>query len=113
MKTNSRIETIMQYLVNHVDEFDFQRFKSTKSFYGFWVDIDTPEVQARVVPIKSYKTIVGYVDCDEEVFYEYGKYTPTTSKQITQLYNTFYRNFKRELVDVDPDFQKLDWGCTI
>ena len=108
-----RIEAIMEYLKAHKDEFTFQRYKSIKGFYGMWVNIDTPEVKARVVPIKSYKTIVGYVDCDEEIFYEYGKYTASTSRQVSGMYNQYWRTFKRELVDVNPDFVMLDGGVVV
>ena len=113
MKTTDRIDAIMKYLQKNVDKFQFQRYKSTKSFYGFWVDIDTTEVQAKVVPILSYKTIVAYVDLDEEVFYEYGKYSASTSRQVTGMYNQFWSTFRREFVEVDPDFVRLDWGCAI
>lgn len=113
MKTTERIEAIMEYLKNHKDKIPFVQFKSTKSWYGDFVDINTDTVQARVRPVLSYKTIVGYFDCDEGVFYEYGKYTPTTSKQITQIYNKLWSRFDRVLVDVNPDFHKLDWGCRV
>ena len=50
---------------------------------------------------------------DEEVFYEYGKYTASTSRQVSGMYRQFWSTFKKEVVDVDPDFDKLDWGCAI
>lgn len=40
--------------------------------------------------IKSYTTIVGLVDKEEKVMYELGKWSPTTSKQITIIHRTLY-----------------------
>ena len=113
MNTTQRIEAIMDYLKSNMDTFEFQRYKSTKGFYGFWIDIDTPEVQARVVPIRSYNTIVGYVDCDEEVFYAYGKYSSSTTSQVRGMYKQFWSTFAYEEVDVNPSFVKLNPGCRI
>lgn len=113
MKTTPRIEAIMEYLKKNEDKIPFVQFKSTKSWYGDFVNIYTDDLQARVRPVLSYRTIVGYFDCDEEVFYEYGKYTSTTSKQVTQIYNTLWSRFDRVFVDVNPDFHKLDWGCKL
>lgn len=43
--------------------------------------------------IKSYSTIVGIVDKDEQVMYELGKWSRTTSKQMTQIHNQLYRSY--------------------
>ena len=43
-----------------------------------------------IILFKSYNTIVGFVDYTENVFYEIGKYSRTTSKQMTQIYNTLF-----------------------
>lgn len=46
-----------------------------------------------VQPIKSYNTVVGFAYCDQ--FYEVGKYSQTTSKQVTQIYNKYFSNYDR------------------
>ena len=43
-----------------------------------------------IILFKSYNTIVGFVDCSETIFYEIGKYSRTTSKQMTQIYNMLF-----------------------
>lgn len=58
----------------------------------------------RYVLIKSYSTIVGMADTDERKVYEFGKYSPTTSKQMTQLCHEQFYLYDRELLqrpDVD------------
>ena len=48
--------------------------------------------------LKSYDTIVAVVDIMNFKFYELGKWSTTTSKQVTQYYNKYYGNFERYLV---------------
>lgn len=45
--------------------------------------------------VKSYNTIVAVVDMDNECYYELGKWSRTTSKQQTQIYNAYFRDFFR------------------
>lgn len=52
----------------------------------------------RYILIKSYSTIVGMVDTDERKVYEFGKYSPTTSKQMTQLCGEKFYLYDRELL---------------
>ena len=47
---------------------------------------------------KSYDTIVALVNIHTGDFYEIGKYSRTTSKQVTQFFSAFYRNWNRHLV---------------
>lgn len=49
--------------------------------------------------IKSYSTIVGIVDDQEADFFEIGKYSRTTSKQVTQIYNQMFRDCDRHYVE--------------
>lgn len=37
--------------------------------------------------VKSYSTIVAVIDGQNGDLYELGKWSPTTSKQVTQIYN--------------------------
>lgn len=55
--------------------------------------------------IKSYRTIVGIVDDQEGDFFELGKYSQTTSKQVTQIHNRLFPDTKRQLIGrVDKQF---------
>ena len=45
--------------------------------------------------IKSYDTIVALIVASESVVYELGKYSRTTSKQITQIINRHCQSFNR------------------
>lgn len=61
-------------------------------------------LDSRYILIKSYSTIVGMVDIEERKVYEFGKYSPTTSKQMTQLCHEQFYLYDRELLqrpDVD------------
>lgn len=52
----------------------------------------------QLTPIISYQTCVAIADEKHGVFYEIGKYSNTTSKHCTQIYNTYYRYYKRVLI---------------
>ena len=55
-----------------------------------------------IILFKSYNTIVGFVDCTENIFYEIGKYSRTTSKQMTQIYNMlFSADYTRVFVQLE------------
>lgn len=56
-------------------------------------------LQNRFYLIKSYSTIVGIVDDQEADFFEIGKYSRTTSKQMTQIYNSRFRDCDRHYVE--------------
>ena len=44
-------------------------------------------IKNRFFVVKSYNTIVAVIDDQLGFLYELGKWSPTTSKQVTQLYN--------------------------
>ena len=52
-------------------------------------------IDDRYFLIKSYSTVVGLVDWDEAKIYEFGKYSVTTSKQFTRIYNEFFHHCER------------------
>ena len=56
-------------------------------------------LRGRYFLIKSYNTIVGIVDVQDNEFFEIGKYSPTTSKQITQIHNSMFRSCNRQYVN--------------
>lgn len=63
-------------------------------------------LQNRFFLIKSYRTIVGIVDDQEGDFFEMGKYSPTTSKQMTQIFRQRFSDCERKLVHrIDSDIQ--------
>lgn len=83
---------------------DYERFNYTQAkiykYYRFYpeeLSNDTPEY-IKLIPIISYQTCVAIVDDNEKVFYEVGKYSTTTSKHCTQIYNTYFRDYKRVLI---------------
>lgn len=57
------------------------------------------ELDDRYILIKSYSTIVGIADTETKEFLEIGKYSRTTSKQCTQIYNQRFRNYTRLYID--------------
>lgn len=59
----------------------------------------------RPVLFKSYDTIVGVISDDK--FYELGKYSTTTSKQVTQFCNAY--GLDRELLDRPEDSWSNTW----
>ena len=44
-------------------------------------------IKNRYFLVKSYNTIVAIIDDQNGELFELGKWSPTTSKQVTQLYN--------------------------
>ena len=67
----------------------WRRYKSCQAWIGTIGDYSL---------IKSYKTIVGLVDDENRKFYELGKYSRTTSRQMTRIYNDLYPFCEREFV---------------
>lgn len=65
---------------------DWKRFNSCNAWIADMGDFSL---------IKSYDTIVGLADHAEQIMYEFGKYSMTTSKQFTQICNQIFRDFKR------------------
>ena len=41
--------------------------------------------------MKSYNTIVAFIDCDTSEFISLGKWSRTTSKQTTQIFNAIFK----------------------
>ena len=103
MVTNEFIEKAIEIMDEAKGRMDWQRFNSCNAYLGDTVYVtDDKGVTHHLVPIKSYRTIVGFVDTTDGIAYEYGKYSRTTSKQFSQICNQRFRNLnpKRELVDV-------------
>ena len=89
-----RIKGIVEeVLINHLD-LEWTRFDSKQAWYTD--RLSTPTGQYRL--FKSYNTIVALVDIYHGKFYELGKWSTTTSKQVTQFYNSSYGHFTRCLL---------------
>ena len=61
---------------------NWKRFNSNKAWIG--------KFSERYDLIKSYSTIVGLVDKEERVFYELGKWSQTTTRQINKIHKDIY-----------------------
>ena len=80
------------------DPITYHRFRSCNAYIAdelIDVQDDTDGTIHSVRLIKSYDTIVAFYDYDNDVFCEIGKFSPTTSKQCTQIYNQEFRNSER------------------
>lgn len=100
METNNVIETIIKELDRRKLDIEWGRFNSCNAYIGNTQYIECEGTTYKVIPIKSYHTVVGYYDVNEDVAYEYGKYSSTTSKQFTQICNQRLGHPKRVLVNV-------------
>ena len=71
----------------------FSRFRSCNAYIAdktLTVFDDESKTWNTVTLIKSYETIVAFYNHNTHCFCEIGKFSRTTSKQLTQIYNTFY-----------------------
>lgn len=57
------------------------------------------KLRNRYYLIKSYNTVVGVVDEDSSTFLEMGKYSSTTSKQMTCIYRDRFSYCDRMFTD--------------
>lgn len=57
--------------------------------YGFGKQLDSKQAWIYDfgfgLVLQSYNTLVGFLDYSKNTFYEFGKYSQTTSKQVTTL----------------------------
>lgn len=91
--TEEEVNTIIDELEYHNNENIYRQFSTCKFYIGDTRRYYIPdEVDIFIIPLKSYDTIVGFVDCTNKVFYEVGKYSCTTSKQMTQVYNAYFND---------------------
>lgn len=93
----SAIKKYLQY--NYTDGYD--RFNYTNAYIGKTyrfvpVNIGTDVYEFCVCPIKSYETVVAFIDLQTDTVYECGKYSKTTSKQLSQISG---RHTHRKLIE--------------
>jgi hypothetical protein len=55
-------------------------------------------LEEKYVLFKSYNTIVAIVNTETKCFIELGKWSRTTSKQVTRFCNEFYSDYRRILI---------------
>lgn len=81
--------SLARELINSAYPIHFKRFHSCNAYYSDPVSIGEYTVRF----LKSYSTIVGVVFYDEDTVTEFGKYSVTTSKQFTQMYNELFSHY--------------------
>ena len=76
-------------------DIDWVRFNYCNAYTtaGALIEITIGNEDYYVLPIMSYTTIVGFVY--NNVVYEVGKYSRTTSKQFTQICNAYFSDYDR------------------
>lgn len=76
-------------------DIDWVRFNYCNAYTteGALIEITIGNEDYYVQPIMSYTTVVGFAY--NEVVYEIGKYSRTTSKQFTQICNTYFSDYDR------------------
>ena len=79
------IRTELQYDINFIK---WTQFRRTNSYLGDFYTVNVGGKDYQILPYRSYNTVVAFTYKDG--FYEVGKYSRTTSKQVTQIYNEFY-----------------------
>lgn len=94
-------DEIMKVYVDASEEFlkgvsagtmKFERFNYTNAYIAsnaIYVDGYTVRL------FKSYQTIVGLAIFEKELFIEIDKFSTTTSKQMTQIYNRYFKGYSR------------------
>lgn len=77
---------------HHIEWFRFNHCNAYTTM-GALVSVTIGNDEYFVLPIMSYETVVGFVY--DNIVYEIGKYSQTTSKQFTQICNTYFSNCDR------------------
>ena len=82
LKTQEQINATAKKLLYKLDTYNgkWTRFGAKQC----WV---SDCISNRYFLVKSYSTIVAIIDDQNGELFELGKWSPTTSKQVTQLYN--------------------------
>lgn len=98
--TEEEVNIIIDEIEYNDRENIYRRFRTCNFYIGetrrYYI---AEELDIFIIPLKSYETIVGFVDCTNKVFYEVGKYSRTTSKQMTQVHNAYFNDCIRLYAD--------------
>ena len=97
---NSRLANdIINQLQANRENYEWSQFRSTNADIGEFTCVTIGNDVYPVTPIQSYTTIVAFFNWDTAEFVEVGKYSRTTSRQVTQIHNSEYSSFKRVYFD--------------
>ena len=88
-KKSNEIRNKVQQMTHNIE---WTQFRSMQADIGSPVFVNVDGNDYLVQPFQSYTTIVGLVDEATHTFYEVGKYSRTTSKQVTVFCNTYGYN---------------------
>lgn len=88
MLSNEIANAIRNELQGNINCIKWTRFRTTNAYLGDFYTVTVNGQVYRVLPYRSYETVVAFSYLLG--FYEVGKYSRTTSKQVTQIYNEFY-----------------------
>lgn len=97
--TNQEIAEYKNLVKCYKGKVDYERFNQCNAYIS---DLILSNLNSFRL-IKSYNTIVAVINIETGEYIEFGKYSRTTSKQVSQIYNTYYRNFKRHYYDTCID----------
>ena len=86
------IRNALQSERHHIEWFRFNHCNAYTTM-GALVNVTIGNDEYFVLPIMSYETVVGFVY--ERVVYEIGKYSQTTSKQMTQICKAYFSDYDR------------------
>lgn len=75
---------------------NWQRFNYCQA----WVSEPLQYNNIMIRLVKSYNTIVGFINLNTCEYIELGKWSRTTSKQVTQIHNAMFRSFERKFIDI-------------
>lgn len=89
---NTTVNEIRNKLQQMTHDIEWEQFRSMQADIGTPVFVNVDANEYLVQPFQSYTTIVGFVDNMTHTFYEVGKYSRTTSKQVTVFCNTYGYN---------------------
>ena len=77
---------------------EWTQFHSMQADVGEPIEVTIGNTDYAVIPFQSYTTVVGFVVLDDiHTFYEVGKYSRTTSKQVTRFCNE--NNLKKVFIE--------------
>lgn len=94
IKTNfANLDTVIKW---YSPKLNYKRFNHCNAYISEVVFCSAENVTFQL--IKSYDTIVGFVNLDTKEYIELGKWSRTTSKQVTQIYNTMFKSFDRKFI---------------
>lgn len=89
------VKTLTQYGGWKWERFNYCQAYTTNQYLSIRPIGENESINCQ--PIRSYDTIVGFADISNNIVYEVGKYSQTTSKQFTQICNQKYTGYKRAL----------------